>query len=362
LALLIGVAAALPLAAAPAIAEPVTPSVQGVKPLPAPPADAYRPGNGPRVVAKPKKAATMRAGSALAPWSVSLTATASTPWPLQYSTLTATTNQDLGPTSYYVSIYENDAGAPVAVCGVGKTCSVSLTKNTPTHMPYGAIVTNGYPGVYPPSGEVAWARQSVHWRGTTVNLTASATTTPVNGSVTLTATTSDDISSSPFWTEIYDATTGARLNFCGGGRVCTASTGQSAATTHRFVAVEGRMGDTLPPPNAQESSPPAWVTWTAPNWTVSLATTSSQGVIATASADVGPSPYYIEIFAESDRSDGTVAGSERIASCASGTTCTVPYPPAGAWLVAYVASISTALPPANTQASSTVIPSPTIIS
>ena len=104
------------------------------------------------------------------------------------------------------------------------------------------------------------------------------------------------------------------------------------------------------------------MTWAATGWSVSLAVVQGQGVTATAGADVGPSPYFIQIFAESDRTDdGTMFGSERLAACGSGTTCVAGTPPAGVTLVAFVSSYGTTLPPVNAQAASVVIPSPTVI-
>lgn len=81
----------------------------------------------------------------------------------------------------------------------------------------------------------------------------------------------------------------------------------------------------------------------------------TETVTASASVDVGPTRYYIEIFSEER---GT-----RLAVCGSGTTCSAqfsgnPYPEN---LVAFISSYSTDLPPYNTQASSNTVAATVII-
>jgi hypothetical protein len=76
----------------------------------------------------------------------------------------------------------------------------------------------------------------VLWTGVSLSLSASPTTVPVGTATTLTAITSADIGPSPFWTEIYDATTQTRLVTCGYGTSCSATVSQSVATTHEYIA------------------------------------------------------------------------------------------------------------------------------
>jgi diaminopimelate epimerase len=69
-----------------------------------------------------------------------------------------------------------------------------------------------------------------------------------------------------------------------------------------------------------------------------------------ASADVGPTPYDIEIFDE----DGSLVG-----VCGFGTTCTAQYRPSqhGSHLVAFVAPYTTTLAPVGAQANSRTVAS-----
>jgi hypothetical protein len=66
-------------------------------------------------------------------------------------TLTATTNTDVGPTPYYMTIYSETTGAELAVCGAGTTCSATVTQSAPGTQTFEAFVGddvsgNGHPG------------------------------------------------------------------------------------------------------------------------------------------------------------------------------------------------------------------------
>ena len=84
-------------------------------------------------------------------FTVSLAASASYPLAGQSVTLTASTNADVGPTPYYITIYSETTGAELAVCGAGTTCSVAVTKSTPGTQAFEAFVGDdvasaGHPG------------------------------------------------------------------------------------------------------------------------------------------------------------------------------------------------------------------------
>ncbi|HEV2344932.1 MAG TPA: hypothetical protein VGS97_12620 [Actinocrinis sp.] len=285
-------------------------------------------------------------------WTVSLSVSAMYLWPTQYSTLTATASQDVGPTPYFIYIINANTGAAVAACGSGTTCAVTLTYPTPTYDYFYAIIATSSAGA---NQQAMSAEPGVEWRGIQLTLAASLNTLPVGNTSTLTATSDTDISSSPFYIQIWDTTAGGGpLNApytCGTGTTCSVSVSQSVATTHAFVATFAYDSTTYPPSGLQTTSATSYVTWTASGWTISLNAPAQtingpETITATANGDVGPTPYYIQIFDE----NGT-----RIASCGSGSTCSVSYTPArypGSCFVAFVASYSTTLPPANIQASS----------
>lgn len=338
-------------AAGPAAAAQSGHGATAAKPSPVPPAGVQV---GHTNVAKPGSTGHT-AIRPLTSWSVTLTASPTTLWPTQYSTLTATASQDVGPTPEYIYIYDEEAGAVVAKCGTGTTCSVALTHNTPYYGYFVAYIsdgtdTTGARGLaYSPTG-------TVDWESVGLTLSSSANTLAVGASATLTSTSSQNVGPSPFWTEIWDTTTGTELAICGSGTTCSATVSQSVATTHSYVATLSSSSSTYPPANLQTTSPTEWVTWTNDGYVISLSAPAitvngPETVTATTNVNVGPTPYYIEIFNE----NGT-----RIASCGSGTTCSVSYTPAsgtGSNLVAFISSSSTAYPPTNIQASSNTVTS-----
>jgi hypothetical protein len=188
--------------------------------------------------------------------------------------------------------------------------------------------------------------------------TTSATTVPVGTSVTLTATMTCDIGPTPYYVQIFDATTGALVATCGAGTSCGATVSQGVASTHDYIAYLDSYSTTFPPASVSETSLNRYVTWEAlsGNFYVSLFGPANVAYFAgpgtyTAyvNQNVGPTPYWIEIF---DETTGTL-----LAVCGTGTSCTASFTPSytGDNLVAFVSGYSTTLPPAATQASSGIL-------
>jgi hypothetical protein len=306
-------------------------------------------GLGAAIPAKLHRAAVTRR---LAAWTVSLTDSANWLWPTQYSTLTATTNMDVGPTPYYLRIYDETANAYVVTCATGTTCAVPVTQQTPATHYYVAVVSDASASYPPGSAQATSGAVGVVWQGVNLSLSASPTTVPIGAATTLTATTSTNIGPSPFWTEIYDATTQIRVGVCGSGTSCSATVSETAATTHEFVAYLSYFSTAYPPSGIQKTSLINFVTWSNTGWRVSLsAPSASYGNVtatATANGNVGPTPYYIDIF---NASTGAL-----VAACGVGTTCSTTFSPgySGTSLVAFIGYDSPAFPPAGTVAASNV--------
>ena len=335
-----------------ASASPVaTSSAAGHSPKPVQPRPPTTPGAGvgSGIPAKPPAS---RQALPLTAWTAGLTASSSLLWPTQYSTLTATANFNVGPTPYYLRIYDETAHVYVVTCGTGTTCSAPVTQPTPTTHQYVAVVSDPSASFPPGSVQASSAVVGVVWKGVNLSLSAASATLPVGYATTLTATTSADIGPSPFWTEIYDATTGTRLAACGYGTSCSATVSQFAATTHEYIAYLSNLTAAYAPTGIQAISRVGFVTWSNLGWRVSLTapafTFGTETVTATTNGNVGPTPYYIEIFNE----NGT-----RLAVCGSGSSCSVLFAPstAGSDLVAFVSAYSTAFPPAGIVASSNVV-------
>jgi len=336
---LIAVAAALFTMPAQAWADDERPGLAPDKPSP------VRPATSSGTQAKPPRTSGM---VTTAGWTVTLSVTSNYLWPTQYTTITATANQDVGPTPYYIRIWDGDAAAYVATCGSGTTCSATVTKPTVTLGSFTGLVT-------PLSGvQVAMSMaREVNWHGAQLALSASPTTLAVGGTATVTATTALDVGPSPFYIEIFDATSGTLLRQCGAGTSCSTQVSQPGATTHAYRAFLSKSSATFPPAGLIETSSTSFVTWSNNGWHLSLSqppvsVNSPVTVTATSSVDVGPTPYYIEIFNE----NGT-----RLRVCGSGTTCTVTFWPTQmtTYLVAFISSYSASLPPAMAQATSNVV-------
>ena len=207
------------------------------------------------------------------PITVTLSAGPSQLWPTMTTTLTATTNVDIGPTDYYVSIYDLTDQSYVTSCGSGSTCTVGVTHKSAGTTDYVAYVAlePGYVSV-PPSGEVAASAQvPVNWFDVSVSLASNTNETGVNGTVTVTATTSRNVGSSPFYTEIYDVTGGTSysnlVGYCDSGTSCSVNVTSAMPKFSWYVAYVAPYGSTTTPPAPpleQARSNQITVTWIRP--------------------------------------------------------------------------------------------------
>lgn len=186
-----------------------------------------------------------------------------------------------------------------------------------------------------------------------LDLGASANYVLVGGSATLTATYSIDVGPTPFYIEIFDHTTGALVKVCGSGTTCSASVSYNYPTTHSYVAYVARYGTTESPPDVQQKSDPQTIVWqdqlvlNGPG----AVTNNGTGILtASASFNVGPTPYYIEIF---DQTTGML-----VKACGFGTVCTAPVQiiqschTVSHTYIAYIANYSTTAPPPGIVATS----------
>jgi hypothetical protein len=84
-------------------------------------------------------------------FTVSLAASSTDPYVGTAVTLTATANTDVGPTPYYITIYDETTGAELAVCGTGITCSATVSENSTGGQQFEAFIGDdvagtGHPG------------------------------------------------------------------------------------------------------------------------------------------------------------------------------------------------------------------------
>jgi hypothetical protein len=93
--------------------------------------------------AAPATAAFPAAGDG---FSISLATSSAYPYAGQTVTITATTNADVGPTPYWVTIYSETTGAELAICGSGTSCSATVSQGTPGLQNFEAFVGDDVPG------------------------------------------------------------------------------------------------------------------------------------------------------------------------------------------------------------------------
>jgi hypothetical protein len=336
------------------------------KPVPRAPADAYRPGH-PRVVGK----SGHQAGGADRPldtsgWQLTLSASPTTLWPTQYSTLTATIGTNIGPTAYYLLIFDTGtspnggSGTLIASCGSGTVCTVSVTRPRPVYEYYEAVVAP-YSGTYPPANIQARAATSVGWATNPLTLSVGSPTINVNQTALIGAVANSDVGPTPFFLSVFDATTGQRVASCGSGRVCNATVSASEATTHRYVAYWGPPAADFPPTGFLSRSNSAWQTWSTTGQRVAMAQDDTV-YTAFVDRDLGPTPYYLQIYAFNDGVDGRAPTGTRLGACGTGTSCQVTMARTNedVHVVAFVGSFGDFVP-ANIQASSQVLDKPIVI-
>jgi hypothetical protein len=253
-----------------------------------------------------------------AAYSISLSASTTTPASGQSVTITATDNQTVTSTGLYIVIWDNTTNMLVGTaCSTGTSCTATVSYSSAVTHTYQAYVSNSATSIA--SYQAQSSTVFVGWVAYTVSLSAS-TTTPASGqTVTLTATTNQNVSSGSWHIVLWDNTANAIVGTsCGSGTSCTGNVSYATATTHTYQAyVSGSATATTP---TQASSTTVSVTWPTPySVTLSASTTtppSGQTVTFTATANQSvTAPPYIVIW---DTTSNTQVGT----GCSSGTSCT----------------------------------------
>lgn len=271
-------------------------------------------------------AADAAAVAAVQPWTINLVASAPSLWLGGYTTLTATTNMDVGPTTNYIRIWDDLGGNYIATCGGGTTCTISVNQTTPHTATFKAVV--GPAGGAP----LASAYASVYWHAAGIRMTESESTVSAGSSVVLTTFTDYDVQTSSYWVQIYDDTARTIVGSCGFGSMCSVTVSQATPTTHRYRACFSTFTATYPPPSVLECTPQKFVSWTAnPALRVFLQPSSTNTVTATSSINVTGTQNYIQIFK---------ANGARIAVCNTGTICSASNVGCEDHMIAFVGPLS----------------------
>ena len=201
--------------------------------------------------------------------------------------LMAVTVRDVGPSPFYLDIYDVKARTRVAHCGTGTLCPVTVSNPTNATPPltatthrYRACVTLLSDSFPPPNALECTADHAVSWvtAAPSVSLTVSPATT---GGFIATATTTIDVGPTSYWIQIYDANSGTRLAVCGFGTTCSAPL-SPGANVRALVAFVGRNSPTLPGPAAPGTDQ-------SNSNTVSMSPpTSGQGAAVVSGPVIGP--------------------------------------------------------------------------
>jgi PASTA domain len=290
-----------------------------------------------------------RAPGAAAPlvaFTVGLTAGPASLAPGGTTTLTATSNQDVGPTPWFIEIFDSTTGAFLVECGFGTTCATSVTQSGSAIQSYIAYVSGFGTANPPPAIQATSSFVLVSWLS--VTLSANPNVFRPGGDAALTAAASLDVGPTPFFIEIFDLGSGTLVAECGFGTTCTTIVSPQVSAVRTYVAYISGFGTTIPPPNIRSQSPGVTVSWIALGLVASpssLPAGAAATVTATATLDVGPTPFWIEVF--------DLTSNTEIAICGSGTTCSAtvvqPGPTEHAY-IAFVAGFGTTLLPPDIRA------------
>jgi hypothetical protein len=233
--------------------------------------------------------------------------------PGSWSLVTVYANTDVGPTPYWLELFDATTGANIAICASGSSCSAWVNQGGATVHWYTGYAS-GYGTSKPPPSVQASASIFVVWFG--ISLTATLAAMQPGQTTSLQANANADVGPSPYWISIFDQTTGARVALCASGSVCGVNINQASSTIRNYIAYVGSSGTAAPPSPVQATSNSVQVTWLS----VSLSADATVlppgvyvGLTATASQDVGPTLYDIDIF--------DVTAGSMVARCVTGITC-----------------------------------------
>jgi outer membrane biosynthesis protein TonB len=230
-----------------------------------------------------------------APYAVSLSGTPGAGTSL---TLQATASLDVGPTPYGLSILDATTGVELAHVGTGTGVAVTVDTGvdaghrfvaeicnaggintqavseplllapaagppapppSPPPAPVPSPTPQPSPGPLPTPAPTAGPPPPppVSTNGYAIGLAASATSSPVGGSVVLTATANQYVGPTPYGMSIFDTTTGVEVVHVGSGTSVSATVSQTAAQTDTYVAEVCNPGGI----NVQATSAAIPVTW-----------------------------------------------------------------------------------------------------
>lgn len=252
--------------------------------------------------------------------------------PGQYSTVSASSyGTDVGPTPYFLQVFDHGTGRLIAQCGTGSFCSASVSMSAPITEFYTAYIAgycNSSCTEPPPNIQASISPNFVTWLQASISgannlgVGANPTYSGVNRTVTITGSTNALNRQTSIGLSILDLTSGVTYSCETGSQLgvntCVIDDSYDYPTTHTYQARARNPADSNTIALTQVFSPTFQITWVVVNIAdyhsvVGVGTTVS--LTADSSADVGPTPYYIFIV---DTTTGTL-----LKGCGSGSSCSV---------------------------------------
>ena len=151
------------------------------------------------------------------------------------TTLTATANQDVGPTPWFILIFDEVSHALVCSAGSGTTCTVSITQGGPVIIDYVAYVSSFSTTEPPANIQASNGPVWVSW-GLSVSLTAVPAALTAGGTTALTASANVNVGPTPWFIVILDSTTGTVVAVCGSGTTCSTTVTMAGCAVHTYNA------------------------------------------------------------------------------------------------------------------------------
>lgn len=151
------------------------------------------------------------------PLYLSLRTDRSTLIPGESTVLTATTDLDVGPSPWYISIVDVTTETLLIVCGSGKTCAIAVSQGLPTTHSYIAYLVNS---TSLPFTSILLQTQPSYVTWTSSGFVVDLQEYYAIGSDKVIATTNANVGPTPYYITIFDVYTGALLTACGFGTSC----------------------------------------------------------------------------------------------------------------------------------------------
>lgn len=233
---------------------------------------------------------------------------------------------DIGPTPYYLMIFDESNHTSIAVCGSGTDCSATVSESVAvndTFMGYVASYCNVGCTEPPPGEQSQTVAQNVTWLSTSI--TASQGYTAAGDPVTLTATDNTINHTTNISLTVYEEPSGMPVFACDqgphtGDSTCSGTVMQTTGTSNSYRAVAEDETNSATQADTKVQSADTNVTW------LQLSLTSDSGyvrdsnatnLVASVNSDVGPSPYYVSLY-------DVTSSPKELAVCGAGLRCSAP--------------------------------------